>query len=1002
VSTPIRPVLLLLGAVALAACTQSKADNTIRALERSNSVSFVCLSVDAERDPGRSIDLCPDHDDLDEDVNLFALVTQTQRGEVAVVNLSAGTVVDSDPWIPGVTFLPVGENPVEIVSTPGGVASFVATAGGPWGQGIFALPSSCVTHPGSSDPRPDLALWPSCALPSAPGRMVILVDPPDESGRLRESCGSDYVEPEDLPAPLAADPPEALAAPAGACEADLRQEQDPPGRRKLLVTLPDVGEVWILDAQRLLDVPGGTFPACADVALEGSIALPTTVPEPLPTQQAGDLSGADECVPPLNFGPAPDLYASRPAGIDLRDGVLYVGDLGVPVLHRLDMADPCAPVALPPLVPRSFEEPGRAVFAGAVAASPATTTGDRYVYAVDDAQGSVMVFDVSPGVTDRTPIVRPGMRFAPFEVPDRLTFGTPVKDLEFAFRDLPAADPVTGVASSGVLCDPDPELEQEDPDAPALEHRPDGSYLDGARPSRLRGTFGFALLANGNVAVVDIEDLDAPCRRPIFTNPDPDHEDAFGCEGDPAVPGGLYTSDGTLDGDPTVTGELSCRVVERHRLRSARPFASTSAAGVSAPALRTFPQLHSPTGGSLPTNQTDAGLTNPKLLAVDFADGSPASMYLGTTLYRSGDPENPLETDPTVAERNGLGFYFREPRAFLPTDEVSVVYEGQIMAERAAGMLSVRPGEPLADLNDPGGGFCGRGVEDLDMATAHFKPLGIQETDQESFALHHADYVQITAAIPEEDDPYWDGPEIACGGGDPATSYYTCEEALGTPDEPQPARDLVIREAYQGHLLVAPRGVEGDDARAQLELLDCCFGGELISYRVRGGTQWVMTSSGAGFQHHVVARGGDLRCVNDCNPRRQLFNSRAFEIAPAAAMDPEDDSEIEACGPGECLACVTDEDGPVDPTSPCVFDGVTTRFAIYRGRARSERDMSFTWQMGGGFTPLAASLARTSSAVSPLSMTFVPQIQELAVTDGSAQGLLFVSLDGVTVHTSFD
>ncbi len=997
----IRSGLVLAVAAACGACSEPDLDETVRTLERSNAVAFLCLSMDAGRDPGRSVEECPDFDDADEDLDLFALVTQTQRGEVAVVDLSATTVVDNDPWVPGATFLPGGENPVDIVATPGGVAAFVASAGGPGRHAITALPSSCVLPPRAGGPRPDLALWPTCALPSAPGRLAVLIDPPDASGRIRETCASVRVEPDELPTPLSAAPPEAVTAADLGCEADLRQETEPPGRRKLAVTLPDLGQLWVLDAQRVLDVAPGSFPACADVALERMFDLPVTVPDPLPAQDPGDLAGAGACLPPLSFGPAPDTYHSRPAGVELRDDVLYLGDLGVPLIHRLDVADPCAPAVLPPLVPRSFEEPTRVVYASAVAASPPTTTGERFVYAVDDRQGTVMVFDVSPSATDRTPLVRPRMRYSPFEIPDRLAFGTPVKDLEFAFRDLPAADPDTGVATVGVLCDPDPALEVTDPESPALTHRPNGKFTEGARPDRLRGLFGFALLANGNVAIIDVEDLDAPCRRPLRANPDPDRDDAAGCRGDPELPGDLFTTDGTLDGTPTVTGELSCHVVERHRARSGKPFASSSGAGVSAPSLRTFPQLRSATGGSLPTNQTEEGLENPKLLAVDHLDGTPAAVYLGTALYTTDDEEHRLESDPTVAERNGIALHYREPRAFLSTDELSVVYEGSIVSGRAAGFLSVRPGEPLADLTDFGAGFCSRGVEDLALAIAQAVELKVPEGDQAAFALRHADYVQITSEIPEEDDVYWQTATRGCGG-DAANSFYACEEAFGTPDEPQPARDLVIHEAYQGRLVVSPRDVEGDAALAILDLLDCCFGGEALEYRVRVGHQWVMSGAGSGVQHHVVARGGDLRCVFDCNPRRQLLNSRALEIVTADALDPDEGSGVEACGAGECLACVLDEAGPVAPGSPCVFDGLTTRFAIYRGRRRSERDMAFTWQYSGGFAPLAASLATTSADVSPLSMTFVPQIQELAVTDGSSQGLLFVSLDSIAVHTSFD
>jgi hypothetical protein len=83
--------------------------------------------------------------------------------------------------------------------------------------------------------------------------------------------------------------------------------------------------------------------------------------------------------------------------------------------------------------------------------------------------------------------------------------------------------------------------------------------------------------------------------------------------------------------------------------------------------------------------------------------------------------------------------------------------------------------------------------------------------------------------------------------------------------------------------------------------------------------------------------------------------------------------------------------------SACVFQNLNYRFAVYRGNQPSERDMTFNWQTTGGFSPLTASLAAQTAAVMPQSMTFVPQIGQIAVVDGAAEGLVLVSLDSVGV-----
>jgi hypothetical protein len=421
-------------------------------------------------------------------------------------------------------------------------------------------------------------------------------------------------------------------------------------------------------------------------------------------------------------------------------------------------------------------------------------------------------------------------------------------------------------------------------------------------------------------------------------------------------------------------------------------FLASGQTGIGAPALRTWPQLRDAEGRSLPTNQTDEGLEHPKLLAVDYSEVTPAEVRIGTTLYQSGEEERRLETDPTAAERNSLTFFLRQPRAFLPTDSIAAVYEGFVVRERSVAFLQV--GDDTAHLIDYGGVFCDRGVEDVDLARDEGRERGVEDDRLASFADWHADYVQITSELPDEDDRYW-GLQTCIDDA----AYFLCEDLFGTPEEPQPSRDLRIVEAYQDHLIVTPRSSDGDNAEL-LRKMDCCFGGEALAYVVRAGRQWVVRSAAAGFQHNVVATPTDvgLRCARDCNPRRALLVSRALEIATSQHVDAADGSGIEPCGPGECLACVMDEAGAIDSDSDCVFENITTRFAIYRGGQRTERDMAFNWEYSGGFEPLAASVAASTTSVSPQRMHWFPQSQDLVITDGASQGLVFVELDSVDVR----
>jgi hypothetical protein len=168
-------------------------------------------------------------------------------------------------------------------------------------------------------------------------------------------------------------------------------------------------------------------------------------------------------------------------------------------------------------------------------------------------------------------------------------------------------------------------------------------------------------------------------------------------------------------------------------------------------------------------------------------------------------------------------------------------------------------------------------------------------------------------------------------------------------------------------------------------------------------------AGGIGFRNDVTADPSqDLRCIRDCNPRRSLLHSRAFEISSSACEAPGENDPPPDCAIGYStsadLACVIDSQSPVAPTgdgSECIFENLTHRFAVYRGNEPTLRDTAFAWQIAGGFITLGANLAAQTAAVSPQSLTFVPQLGQLAVVDGAAEGLVLVSLDSVAVSRLF-
>jgi hypothetical protein len=1042
----------------LDACSQQSVEATLRSLQASSEVTFVCRGLRTDPaeaipgDRGFELDQCPDFS-ATRTREALAVVTQTATNELAVVSIDEHKVVDVDASVPGYTFLRLPGRPGDIVSTPGGEASFVGITS-PGRSGITAVPTTCLGPPRTGQHERDLTTFVSCSLPSAPGDMTVVVDPPAPDGTIAETCADrttpqtevppgalrdftiDAATDKDACTGLGAawDEVNATCHIARDCVADLTTEQGPSGRRKLVVTLPDVGQLAVIDAQELLDRRPGTFEPCHIEAVLDLDATPDASgqkeerPSDFPPESSAD---AERCMPAEpTQPPMPPSARSRPSGLAQSAGRLYVGDLGVPAVHVVDASLPCAPKELPPLLPLSFATPSRSVTTSRVAVSPVTPAGKQYVYAVDaDDQPtpSVMAFDVSEGVTARTPIVRTGSLRQPREAPDRIAFAAPVADITFAYRDLPKADLETGVAEIGVRCDPTPNA-VTDPPTPGVQYRTTSDFSQGARPGLLRGLFGLVLLTSGQVVVIDIDDFDATCRRPTSTNPS-EAPDFRGCAGDdPAFPYLTYAADGSsepgtlFNATPTVSNEASCNMVEPHRVRSAAFGVSTSTLGLGAPSLRGFPQYASP-----PSVQNQTLEDRPKLMAVPFEPAEPGPdvppvVYVGTTLY-GGPSGTELVTDPSSDEgdKSSLTLPLVEPRSYPSNDRSILTYEGRVLAgDQPSGFVDeveAADGSGLElRLADATAYFCNQGVYDrLTMQGYAEAELGLSSDAARSFAEGHSDYVQITGDFPSLIDSYW-ASALAPAGGRAA-----CEDLFGPPPRPgdpelDTNRDLSVIDAYQDHLKVE---IRNKDTGVTPTLVKQCFPGG-FRYTVRGSNQWVLATTRPDVRHDIKADASqDYRCVRDCDPRKRFFRSRVFEIAridechgpiPPGAKEPD-------CS-GVDVGLGSELDGPcrydpiVDPDAKtlgtrgltladgakvCIFENLTSRFAVYRGRQPSVRDMTFAWDTAGGFIPLVGSLAAVSSGVMPQHLAYVSQYQAIAVVDAANLGFSLMSLDSLRI-----
>src|SRR5215471_2923941 len=262
--------------------------------------------------------------------------------------------------------------------------------------------------------------------------------------------------------------------------------------------MPDLAELAVIDAQALLARPHGSFDACpierlmalrSDFApaAGGDAATPASPDSSAGASDAGSDGVVCTSPPSLVIAPAP-LPPHPVAMAYADDGRVFISDDAASVIHSLDLSDPCAPLEGSPLLPTSVLEPTRAVTAGAIAVSPLLDDMSRYLYAVDSKNnGSVMVFDVSAGATQKTPLLRPDVLYNAREPPDRIAFTSPVTAITFARHDIVVTQPQPPgtVVGRSVRCDPTfPPPGETTPNIYAPDF-----IGGGAGPRRLRGVF---------------------------------------------------------------------------------------------------------------------------------------------------------------------------------------------------------------------------------------------------------------------------------------------------------------------------------------------------------------------------------------------------------------------------------------------------------------------------------------------------------------------------------
>ncbi len=1086
------------GSALLTSCTTTPTAVPVRTFERAQKVDVVCMQVlnltdgtlikPTPQPQSRCAPVPAGVDGTYLPYHLFALVTQLGRGEVAVVDLTQGTVVDIDQATPGFNFHVVGKNPTDIAVTPDGLLTFVAAAevNKP---AIYALRNDEVLGdwqgaPGSS--RPKITNWPACALPQVPGALAIVptrilaTTSPTDAGT---SAGTD--------ADVTDADTEGGASDAG--DGGMTGPTAAPDQLgyEVVVVLPGdartSAKIITIDPRPFLrgaalltdagpQVAPGSLAKCpitSAIELAGGAFAPSQV-QPGPAWDDGikyvdggapaeevPSTGAGICAVGAGFTPdsglpidAPPELAARGGASALSGQIYYVADAVLPLIHVIDLRNG-AVKELAPLLATSITDPSRRVTVSQIAVSPPTREFKRYLYAIDAREGTLMVYDVTnPDNSSRSPLTRPHAETNPFQAPDRISFSSPVATLAFARNEWPLTFDVnaTGAALTGLLCNPNPNAGSAlrgDPtgvpdlgvfyraNSPLTIGPPGISGIAGPSPYRLRGIFGFATLTTGAMVAIDVDDWDAPCRRPdpmglisVVPN-DPGDAGDGGNVGTHEVinqfpslitpPQQRVLEGGSPDpyrasavAEVTAAGSLSSPVTLEgffpvsapHRSRSLQYLRNDPALGNHLPRVDVLPQLF--VNGAVQSATPDETRV-PVLLPTakgQYADPNEANV--------ASDP-NPARAETPLPSPN-VRFSFESPEVHLDQDW-SVTYEGLgPNVKGLAGALSTTDDYQTLTITTDQGLFCRRGVEDFRIGQQKAAAIVAAATKQGLFVPERldrkiADYVQLKEDILPVGDPYWSLSSQACWAIDdldvstPQKKYDACATTFGSGENVNPdmsvQRDFPVLEAYQDRLVVSRYGYsnpqvastssrevlgKNESNKSFLKLMQCCFHSQ-VQFNVRTGGEWVAQGAKNGFLHHVTeALGG--QCVLSCNAREALLNARAPVV-----------SQITKGGKGTDPTLLHSDQTHIGRNTPLAMRNPMFSFYVVNGYQSGFvdlyplRDAQWRFTTRGQFQPLFVNLASTTTAVSPQSMKFIDSLGQVAIVDGEAQGLMLVDLN---------
>ncbi len=849
----------LLGLTALAlSCSTATVVNTTYNFDRATDVAFLCLRAENGAVTALPLESCGlnpgDSTSASGSAHLYAVVTQSERGELAVVDLAAASgtsLIDNSPELPGYSFIPIGALPSAVVSDPraSGTPSsvWIASAGA---RAIERVDAATVLF----NPRR-----------AAAGREVLRASTPIPMNGAPRDLAIDTVD----------------------------------GRTYLYATVPDRSAVAAFDVtDPLHPVDMGftpiTAPAGSDAGLDGGAPTPA---HPLA------LSVGEHRV-----------YVSD----DQSNYVHVLAEGPLREVERLDVGAPTRALAISGWA--------RRLTCAAEATDPDHYAHARYLYAAHATTGALLVYDLQRHARVRAnllPSPNPQRRtLDPSLTVDQVAISTPVVSLV----------PINTKEYSG----PNAMGDITVPAACGTTAGCAGSAAVG--PTYLHGVFMGAVLRDGHITVIDIDDYDAPARAQSTNVVD-------GTNGYRFVRHAPRASIALTTTGLTVSAPVHTTIVRETQRIQVAEASTTPALGCVRPRAANDP-LSCLVGGPAVVNH-----------GIELAPRAPVP-----TAFVPGASNAPsMPAEPTCDPLDAGVLDASSGVAALPADPYSLrnevwtlTYEGVIPGLDLYGVGFSAGADGRIVLDAPAANFCTRGA----VAEGPLPAPGAYDVMHDVVVL-----VGNPTAL--------------------AANLTACNQRFGTTTPVN--REFVIAEARQDQLVLdASNGVTLDDLRR-------CF--PLAAHaQVRTRNQWLVTGTRNGYLGAVRADATG-RCVID-EAKQSAVD--ALSRACLTSRVPVADRTGQRCLAGR--ACMGAPRGTVSLAATPVFANPFFCFQVFPSVvSETSRDAQFTFSIAGAWEPL-----RLEAGSFPVSARFIPKENRLFVVDTQSLGLIEYRIDPLAPSRRFN